>query len=106
MAERAALVTGGSRGIGRAIAVRLARAGVAVAVNYRGRADAAAEVVALIEAAGGRAVALAGDVGDPAAVEALVAGTTDAFGRLDILVNNAGITRDNLLLRLTPADWE
>ncbi|MBX5490619.1 MAG: 3-oxoacyl-[acyl-carrier-protein] reductase [Chloroflexi bacterium] len=105
MAERVALVTGASRGIGRAIAVRLARDGVAVAVNYRQQATAAQEVVETITAAGGRAIAVAGDVGQPGVAEALVEATLQAFGRLDILVNNAGIARDSLLLRLSPEDW-
>jgi 3-oxoacyl-[acyl-carrier protein] reductase len=103
--ERVALVTGASRGIGRAIALRLARDGVAVVVNYRQQAAAAQEVVDTITAAGGRALALAGDVGTAGVAEALVDGALAAFGRLDILVNNAGITRDHLLLRLAPEDW-
>jgi len=105
VAERVALVTGASRGIGRAIAVRLARDGVAVAVNYRQQATAAQEVVETITAAGGRAIAVAGDVGQPGVAEALVEATLQAFGRLDILGNNAGIARDSLLLRLSPEDW-
>lgn len=105
-AERAALVTGGARGIGRAIAVRLAQDGIAVAVNYRGSADAAAETVAQITAAGGRAIALAGDVSVADEAAKLVAATVAEFGRLDILVNNAGITRDNLAMRLTEDDWD
>ncbi|MBI3976558.1 MAG: 3-oxoacyl-[acyl-carrier-protein] reductase [Chloroflexi bacterium] len=103
---RVALVTGASRGIGRAIAEQLGRNGAGVVVNYRGNAEAAAAVVAAIEAKGGRAVALAADVGQPAEAEALVRQALAAFGRLDILVNNAGITRDQLLLRLSEADWD
>jgi 3-oxoacyl-[acyl-carrier protein] reductase len=104
--ERVALVTGGGRGIGRAIALRLARDGVAVAVNYRGSEAAAAEVVRRIEEAGGRAVALAADVAASGEAARLVSETVGAFGRLDILVNNAGIARDNLAMRLSEADWD
>jgi NAD(P)-dependent dehydrogenase (short-subunit alcohol dehydrogenase family) len=89
---QAALVTGGSRGIGRGICLELSRIGFAVAVNYATRADAAEEVVAQITAAGGRAVALRGNVGDAADRAGLVRGTLEQFGRLDLLVNNAGIT--------------
>ncbi|HET8630341.1 MAG TPA: 3-oxoacyl-[acyl-carrier-protein] reductase [Thermomicrobiales bacterium] len=103
---RAALVTGAGRGIGRAIALRLARDGIAVAVNYRGSAEAAAEVVREIEAGGGRAVALAADVAAPGEAARLVADAVAALGRLDILVNNAGITRDNLAIRLSEDDWD
>jgi 3-oxoacyl-[acyl-carrier protein] reductase len=106
LAERVALVTGGSRGIGRAIAERLARDGAAVAVNYREHAQAADEVVRGITAHGGRAVAIAADVAHAADVDRLIQTAIEAFGRLDILVNNAGITRDNLLLRLSLEDWE
>lgn len=102
---RVALVTGASRGIGAAIAERLAAEGAIVAVNYAGRADAAADVVARIEAAGGTAKAFQADVSDPAACSKLVTGVFETFGRLDILVNNAGITRDGLLVRMSDADW-
>ncbi|HEY2760555.1 MAG TPA: 3-ketoacyl-ACP reductase [Pirellulales bacterium] len=88
----AALVTGASRGIGRAIAIGLARLGYSVAVNYASRADAAEEVVAVIAAAGVKAVALRGDVGNAAERRSLIEGTISAFERLDLLVNNAGIT--------------
>ena len=103
---RAALVTGGSRGIGRAIALRLGELGASVAVNYRQDAAAANEVVEHIKAAGGQAVAIQGDVADVAAPEALVKATTEAFGKIDILVNNAGIIRDGLLVRMSDEDWE
>jgi len=103
---RVALVTGGSRGIGRAIALRLARDGIAVAVNYRGNAEAAATIVGQIEATGGRALALGGDVATGAGAAKLVADTVAGLGRLDILVNNAGITRDNLTLRMSEEDWD
>jgi len=101
-----ALVTGGSRGIGRAIALELARRGADVAVNYAHHAEAARQVVAEIEALGRRAVALPADVGDSDQAVALVNAVLDAFGRLDILVNNAGIVRDNLLLRMQESDWD
>jgi 3-oxoacyl-[acyl-carrier protein] reductase len=102
---KVALVTGASRGIGAAVAKTLAAQGAAVAVNYAGSADAAAAVVAAIEADGGRAITLQADVSDPAACAALVASTVEALGGLDILVNNAGITRDGLLVRMSDEDW-
>jgi 3-oxoacyl-[acyl-carrier protein] reductase len=103
---RAALVTGGGRGIGQAIALRLAQDGIAVAVNYRGSAEAATETVRRIEEAGGKAIALVGNVADAAEAAKLVADTVAQFGRLDILVNNAGITRDNLTMRMSEDDWD
>lgn len=103
---RSALVTGGGRGIGRAIALKLAAMGASVAINYRRDAEAAEAVVAAVEDAGGKAVALAGDVSDPAVPELLIKGTAEAFGTIDILVNNAGIIRDGLLVRMSDADWD
>ena len=88
---KSAIVTGGSRGIGAAIAARLAQDGFAVTVNYAGNAKAAAEVVAAIEKAGGKAIAVQGDVSEPSAVRALFDATEKAFGGVDVLVNNAGI---------------
>ena len=103
---RVAVVTGGSRGIGRAIALELARGGADVVVGYRSGADAAAAVVEEIDALGRRALAVAVDVTDGAAVDALIQQTQGAYGRLDILVNNAGVTRDTLLLRMRDEDWD
>src|SRR5262249_22107658 len=100
-----ALVTGASRGIGREIAVVLADEGARVAVNYRARPDAAAEVVEAIEAAGGKAVAVAGDIADPHAAADVVAQTRAELGGLHILVNNAGIARDGLIYDLSADDW-
>jgi 3-oxoacyl-[acyl-carrier protein] reductase len=88
---KSAIVTGGSRGIGAAIAARLAQDGFAVTVNYAGNAKAAGEVVAAIEKAGGRAIAVQGDVSQPADVRALFDATEKTFGGVDVLVNNAGI---------------
>jgi 3-oxoacyl-[acyl-carrier protein] reductase len=103
---RVALVTGGGRGIGRAVAKALALAGAAVTINYRGNSVAAEETVAAIRASGCEATAAQADVADGAAVEALVKGVISAYGRLDILVNNAGITRDSLLLRMKDDDFD
>jgi 3-oxoacyl-[acyl-carrier protein] reductase len=103
---KTALVTGASRGIGAAIAVELARRGAAVAVNYAGSADAAADVVAVIEAAGGRAKAFQTDVCQAEACAGLVESAAAEFGSIDILVNNAGITRDGLLVRMSDEDWD
>ncbi len=103
---RRALVTGGSRGIGRAICIELARAGASVAVNYRAAAGAAADTVAAIRADGGEAVALPGDVAETEQAAALVKAAADALGGLDILVNNAGVTRDGLLMRMSEDDWD
>jgi 3-oxoacyl-[acyl-carrier protein] reductase len=104
---RVTLVTGGSRGIGAAICRELAAAGAKVGVNYASNREAADAVVAEIIAAGGEAVAIAGDVADPEAAGAMVDATEEAFGDdLWNLVANAGITRDNLISRITPEDWD
>jgi 3-oxoacyl-[acyl-carrier protein] reductase len=105
LSGKVALVTGGGRGIGRAIALELAGLGAAVAVNYNTSETAAAAVVAEIEAAGGRAIALPGDVADPEAAAALVATVVARLGGLHVLVNNAGLARDNLALRMRDEDW-
>jgi len=102
---RVALVTGGSRGIGRAVCLALAAEGVAVAVNYRSGKEQADEVVAEIESSGGRAVAVAGDVSDYGQAEALVQTTIEQLGGLHVLVNNAGIARDSLIFNMEPDDW-
>jgi 3-oxoacyl-[acyl-carrier protein] reductase len=106
LSGKKALVTGASRGIGRAIAVRLAQLGAQVAVNYLKNAQVAEEVVDEIKSSGGQAFALQGDVGKFAEAQRVVKATTDAFGRLDILVNNAGTTRDNLLALMKEEDWD
>lgn len=103
---RVALVTGGSRGIGRAICIELAARGAKVAVNYNTNPALADEVVAAITATGGEAFAAGGDVADSESAANLVKATIDRFGGLDILVNNAGITRDGLLMRMTEDDWD
>ncbi len=103
---KAALVTGASRGIGKAIALELAKRGAKVAVNYAKNADAANEVVAAIKASGGEAVALQADVADTRAAAALVKSAHEAFGRLDILVNNAGTTRDMVIMMMPEEDWD
>jgi 3-oxoacyl-[acyl-carrier protein] reductase len=101
-----ALITGASRGIGRAIALSLAKEGANVVVNYASSSAAAEEVVAEITQGGGSAIALQADVSKADQVDALVNATMEKWHRLDILVNNAGITRDTLLLRMKPEDWQ
>ena len=106
MNESVALVTGGSRGIGRAICLELACQGAAVAVNYAGNEQAAQETVEACRALGVQAEAFQADVSDPAACESLIAQVKERFGRLDILVNNAGVTRDGLLMTAKPEDFD
>jgi len=104
--DRVALVTGASRGIGRAVAVELARAGARVAVNYAASEEAAREVVKAIEELGGQAIPVKFDVSDPEEVSRGIKEVEDALGGIEILVNNAGITRDGLLARMKEEDWE
>jgi 3-oxoacyl-[acyl-carrier protein] reductase len=103
---KVALVTGGSRGIGRAIAEALAREGAAVAVVAGQDLAAAEETAAAIRALSGGSLALQADVSDAAQVEQLITRTMEQLGRIDILVNNAGLTRDGLLMRMNEADWD
>ncbi len=101
LSGRSALITGGSRGIGRAIAVRLATQGADVAFTYRGNEAAAQATCGEIEALGRRAVAIQANATDPEAAETVVKQVVETFGRVDILVNNAGITRDDLIMRMS-----
>jgi len=103
--DKVAIVTGGGKGIGKAIALDLAKAGAAVVVNSATEASCSA-TAAEINAAGGRAIAVAGDVGTAEVAEKLVAAATETYGGLHILVNNAGITRDGLLMRMKEEDWD
>lgn len=104
--SRVALVTGGSRGIGRAVCLELARRGHPVAVNYATRADAAEEVVAEIEEMGGKAMAVGADVADEDQVTEMFDAVAEGLGQVAVLVNNAGINRDNLLLRMSTEDFD
>jgi 3-oxoacyl-[acyl-carrier protein] reductase len=106
LSGRVALVTGGSRGIGAAIARELAQEGASVALNYQSSAEAAEQVRSEIEALGGSPLVLQADVAVAGEVDSMVKAVEEHFGRLDILVNNAGITRDRLLLRMRDEDWD
>ena len=106
LSGKACLVTGGSRGIGRAIALELGRQGASVAVGYASNKDAAEAVAAEIATYGGEAFATGFDVSDPEAIEAAVAAVVERFGKIDVLVNNAGITRDRSLAKMTPQEWD
>ncbi len=103
---KCALVTGASRGIGRAVALKLAAEGAKVALNFAGNEAAANAVCEEIKSAGGQAILVKADVSDEAAVQQMVQTVAEAFGRIDILVNNAGITRDGLLARMKEEDWD
>jgi 3-oxoacyl-[acyl-carrier protein] reductase len=104
--DQVAIVTGASRGIGRAIALALASEGANVVVNYASSSTAADAVVSEIATMGGSAIALQADVSQVAQVDEMISAVTDKWGRVDVLVNNAGITRDTLLLRMKPEDWQ
>jgi 3-oxoacyl-[acyl-carrier protein] reductase len=103
---RAALVTGASRGIGRAIALRLAHEGAKVVINYQSQKDAAEEVAHQVRTAGSEAIVVQANVAEASDVERLVQATMAAFNRVDVLVNNAGITRDQLIMRMSEAEWQ
>ena len=103
---KAALVTGGSRGIGRAIALRLATQGADVAFSFRGNAAAAEDTTAAIRSLGRQAIAVQADHSQPEAGDTVVKAALEAFGKVDILVNNAGITRDDLIMRMSLEAWQ
>ncbi len=103
---RVGIVTGGGRGIGRAVAVRLAEEGANLAISYRSNDEAAEETAEWVREAGVKCELFKGDVSSPEEVEALFKGVSDAFGRVDILVNNAGITRDNLMMRMKEEEFD
>ncbi|MEM8832441.1 MAG: 3-oxoacyl-[acyl-carrier-protein] reductase [Cyanobacteria bacterium P01_G01_bin.19] len=104
--EQVAIVTGASRGIGKAAALELAKYGAKIIVNYARSSEAAEATVQEIVSAGGEAIALQADVSQQEQVDSLVKTTLDRFGRIDVLVNNAGITKDTLLLRMKPEQWQ
>lgn len=104
--DKVAVVTGASRGIGRAIAQRLASEGAKVVVNHRASAEQAQEVVSSIREQGGEALAIQADVSDMQQAHELIQSATEHFGRIDVLVNNAGTTRDTLLMMMKESDWD
>ena len=103
---KTAIVTGASRGIGRAIAVGMAREGAAVVINFTANERAAQETLVKVEAAGGQGLVVRADVADAADCEKLIRAALDKFGKVDILVNNAGITRDNIVARMKQEEWQ
>ncbi|MDQ6694529.1 MAG: 3-oxoacyl-ACP reductase FabG [Chloroflexota bacterium] len=106
LSGKVALVTGGGRGIGRAVALSLGSAGARVAVNYNASAAAAEEVAGAIASDGGEATTIKADVSKSSEVDAMITGLVKEWGRIDILVNNAGITRDNLMMRMSQEEWD
>ena len=105
LSGKTALVTGGSRGIGRAIVQRLATQGADIAFTYKGNSAAAATCSGAVETLGRRALAIQGDARAPESAEVVVKAVVEAFGKIDILVNNAGVTRDDLIMRMTEEAW-
>ena len=105
LSGKTAVVTGGSRGIGRAIALRLASQGADVCISYKGNTEAAQATVSQIEALGRKALSVQADVSEQETAAELITAALDTFERIDILVNNAGITRDDLIMRMKPEDW-
>jgi 3-oxoacyl-[acyl-carrier protein] reductase len=105
LSGKSALVTGGSRGIGRAIAIRLATQGADVAFTYKGNTEAATETTGFIEALDRTAVAIQGDASQAETADSVVKTTLESFGKIDILVNNAGVTRDDLIMRMSLEAW-
>jgi len=106
LVDKVAIVTGASRGIGRAVAVRLAEDGAAVVINFSSSEQAARETLEAVIAAGGRGILCRADVGKPDDCEEMVRSALDNFGRIDILVNNAGVTRDNIVARMKQQEWQ
>ena len=106
LTDKVAIVTGASRGIGKATALALAAQGAKLVINYASNSEAADAVVAEITSAGGEAIAISADISQADAVDKMVKQTKEKFGKIDILVNNAGITRDTLILRMKPEDWQ
>jgi 3-oxoacyl-[acyl-carrier protein] reductase len=104
--DKVAIVTGASRGIGKAIALSLASEGASVVVNYASSSTAADAVVAEIAGMGGQAIALQADVSKPEQVDGLIAAVLEKWGRIDVLVNNAGITKDTLMMRMGLEEWQ